>query len=272
MSGKLAGKVAWIGGGASGMGEATARLFASEGARVAIADIQAELGHRLVEEIQSQGGQAMFSECDVSSEEQVLHSLSETVKQYTALQIVVNCAGITRITPLDQTTEEAWDQLMGVNLKSIFFSLKHGLPHLRNNTRSYIVNVASISSFVAQASTPVYTVSKHAVLGLTRSIALDYAAVGLRCNAVCPGITDTPMLRKHMSERPDPDMLRRRLRRVPMGVILKPDEVARTMLFLSCEDSAGITGTSLVVDGGYLTAAEWESPENTAFMESEESL
>ena len=119
---------------------------------------------------------------------------------------------------------------------------------------------ASISSFVGQAATPAYTASKSAVLGLTRSIALDYAALGLRCNCVCPGITDTPMLREHLDKTPDPEAtLAERLRRVPMRLPLTPEDIAKAVLYLSCEDSAGVTGTSLVVDGGYLAAAEWDA-------------
>jgi NAD(P)-dependent dehydrogenase (short-subunit alcohol dehydrogenase family) len=149
---------------------------------------------------------------------------------------------------------------MGVNLKSIFFSIKHGLQHLRRNARSYVVNIGSISGFVGQSATPAYTASKSAVLGLTRSIALDYAALGVRCNCVCPGITDTPMLREHLGKTADPEAtLAERLRRVPMRLALQPVEIARAVLYLSCEDSAGVTGTSLVVDGGYLAAAEWDA-------------
>jgi NAD(P)-dependent dehydrogenase (short-subunit alcohol dehydrogenase family) len=142
------------------------------------------------------------------------------------------------------------------------------MPHLRKQQRAYVVNVASISSFVGQASTPAYTTSKFAVVGLTKSIALDYAADGVRCNCVCPGITDTPMLREHLNKTPDPEQtLRDRLRRVPTGVPLTPADVARSVLYLSCEDSAGITGTSIVIDGGYLTAAEWQHPGHTKFMD-----
>ena len=139
-------------------------------------------------------------------------------------------------------------------------------PTSAGNARGYIVNVGSISSFVGQASTPAYTTSKHAVLGLTRSIALDYAADGIRCNCVCPGITDTPMLREHLDATADPEAtLADRLRRVPMGVALTPVDVARSILFFSCEDSSGVTGTSLTIDCGYLAAAEWETQGQTAF-------
>lgn len=169
---------------------------------------------------------------------------------------------------LHEYSLEDWEQVMGVNVRSMFLALKHAWPHLQKSKRSYIVNVGSISSFVGQAGTPVYTTSKHAVLGLTRSIALDYAAFGLRCNCVCPGITDTPMLREHLDAGGDPEgLLRERLKRVPMGVSLSPRDVAKAILFFSCEDSSGITGTSLTIDGGYLTAAEWTSPDRTAFME-----
>jgi NAD(P)-dependent dehydrogenase (short-subunit alcohol dehydrogenase family) len=183
--------------------------------------------------------------------------------------MVINCAGVVHVATLDAYAEADWDQLMGVNLKSIYLALRHALPHLRRQQRSYVVNIGSVGSFVGQRATPAYTASKHAVLGLTRSIALDYAADGLRCNCVCPGITDTPMLRYHLSTTPDPEAtLATRLRRVPTGVALGPADVARAVLYLSCEDSAGITGTSLVIDGGYTTAAEWETTGPTRFAEA----
>ena len=265
---RLEGQVAWISGGASGMGEAAAELFAAEGAKVVVVDIQAEEGNRLVERIVSQGGQAVFHECDVSREDSLRDSIEQSVVEFGGLQIIVNCAGIVHVGRLHEYAEDEWDYLMGVNLKSIFFSLKHGLPHLRRNQRSYMVNIGSVGSFIGQANTPAYTTSKHAVLGLSRSIALDYAADGLRCNCICPGITDTPMLRFHLNTMPDPEgALADRLRRVPMGTALTPMDIARAILYFCCEDSSGITGTSLVIDGGYTTAAEWETAEKTRFME-----
>ena len=264
---RLDGQITWVGGGASGMGEGTAELFAAEGAQVAVVDIQAERGQQVVERIIGRGGQAIFLECDVSQEEAVHESLEKTVGHFGSLQSIINCAGIVHVAPLDKYSEQEWDQLMGVNVKSIFFSLKHGISHLRQNNRSYMVNIGSIGAFIGQGVTPAYIASKHAVLGLSRNIALDYAADGLRCNCVCPGITDTPMLRFHLGTTPDPEAtLAGRLRRVPMGVALTPKDIARAILYFSCEDSAGITGTSLVVDGGYLTAAEWDIPGQTKFQ------
>ena len=188
--------------------------------------------------------------------------------QFGGLDIVVNNAGIVDVGLLHETTEAEWDHLMGVNLKSIFFSVKHAISYLRRRERSYVVNIASISSFVGQSNTPAYTASKHAVLGLSRSIALDYAIDGLRCNAICPGITDTPLLRYHLNKTDDAEAaLVHRLKRVPMGVALYPKDIARAALYFSCDDSTGITGTSLIVDAGYTTAAEWETNVPTRFME-----
>ncbi len=260
MSRRLEGQAAWISGGASGIGEATVRLFASEGARVAIADVQADLGLQLEASVRAAGGEAVFIECDVTREEQVRTSIDKAAARFGGLQIVVNCAGIVHVKPLHEYTEQEWDRLMAVNVRSIFFSIKHALKYLGGNPRSYMVNVGSISSFVGQSGTPAYTASKGAVLLLSQSIALDYAADGLRCNCVCPGITDTPMLRHHLYATADPaGTLAKRLSRVPLGRALPPEDVARTILYLSCEDSAGVTGTSLIVDGGYLAAAEWET-------------
>ncbi len=260
MGRRLEGRTAWISGAASGIGEATARLFADEGANVSVVDLCTERGTAVCRSIQQREGSAVFLGVDVSVEDEVRDSMAETVARFGGLNIVVNCAGIVQVGLLHELDETDWDRLMGVNLKSIFFSVKHGVPYLRRQAPSYVVNIGSISSFVGQARTPVYTASKAAVLGLSRSIALDYAAIGLRCNCVCPGITDTPMLREHLNKTPDANAaLANRLRRVPLGKALTPDAIARAALYFSCEDSAGVTGTSLVVDGGYLAAAEWDS-------------
>ncbi len=261
MSTRLAGQVAWISGGASGIGEATVRLFANEGASVVVADVAD--GQVLVDEINSNGGDAAYSSCDVSDSNSVARSIEATAERFGGLNIVINNAGIVHVGLLHEYSEADWDRLMGVNVKGIFFALKHAFPHLSRNERSYMVNVGSISSHIGQRLTPAYTTSKGAVLSLTQSIALDYAATGLRCNCVCPGITDTPMLRQHLNTTPDPaETLRQRVRRVPINRAIQPDEVARTILYLSCEDSAGVNGTSLVIDGGYLAAAEWDTADD----------
>jgi len=268
MNKRLQNQVAWVTGAASGMGEAIALLFAGEGAAVALVDDQADKGRAVAKQIRTAGGRAIFTECDVGNELNVSSSIGQTVEEFGGLNIIVNCAGIVQVKLLHELEEADWDRLMDINVKAIFLSIKHGIGHLRENARSYVVNIGSVGSFIGQGSTPAYTASKGAVRMLSTSIALDYAADGLRCNCVCPGITDTPMLREHLNTTPDPDAtLRNRLRRVPMGVPLMPRDIAKAVLYFSCEDSAGVTGTSLVVDGGYLAAAEWEHPGHTRFME-----
>lgn len=260
MSGRLAGNVAWISGAASGMGAGIARLFAREGAAVGLADVQTERGEALAASIRAEGGRAHFTRCDVTREADVRASVDQTAAEFGGLQILVNCAGIVQVKLLHELPEEEWDHLMAVNVKSIFLAVKHGVPHLRRNPQSYVVNIGSVGSFISQAATPAYIASKGAVLQLTRSIALDYAADGLRCNCLCPGITDTPMLREHLDKTPDPEAaLAQRLRRVPLGRALTPDDIARSALYFACEDSAGVTGTSLVIDGGYIATAEWDA-------------
>jgi NAD(P)-dependent dehydrogenase (short-subunit alcohol dehydrogenase family) len=266
---RLKGRVAWVSGATSGIGEAVARLLAAEGAQVAVVGRRQQLARDIVKEIIDDGGEAIAIKADVADEAAVKKSIQQTVARFGRLDILINNAGMVDVKPLHDYTAAQWDRVMNVNVKSMFFAFKHALPHLRKRGRSWVVNVGSISSFVGQAGTPVYTASKHAIVGLTKSIALDYAALGVRCNCICPGITDTPMLREHLNATSDPEAtLAARLKRVPMGVALAPMDVARSILFFSCDDSAGVTGASLVIDCGYLAAAEWETTGKTAFQKS----
>lgn len=255
---RLEGQVAWVSGAGSGIGEGIARLFAAEGARVAVVEVDRVAGRRVADAIVADGGEAVFYPCDVSQESEVQASIDEAARRWGGLQILVNNAGIVQVKQLEDTSVAEWNQLMGVNVTSIFLSMKHALPYFKRNQRSYVVNMGSISSFVGQAGTPGYTTSKGAVLQLTKSIALDYAAIGVRCNCICPGITDTPLFRYHVNKQPDPAAtLAKRLARVPMGIALTPHDIAKAARYFACEDSAGVTGTSLIVDAGYLAPAEW---------------
>lgn len=266
---RLEGKVAWISGATSGIGEATARLFAQEGARVAVVGRRHALATKIAEEIGKGGGEALGVAADVADEASVRSSMEQTANRFGGIDILINNAGMVDIKLLHEYSGEEWDRVMNVNLKSMFFAFKHAWPYLSRKNRSWAVNVGSISSFVGQARTPVYTTSKHAIIGLTKSLALDYGAMGLRCNCICPGITDTPMLREHLNATPNPEAtLASRLGRVTMGVALTPLDVARSILFFSCDDSAGVTGASLIIDCGYLAAAEWQTSGKTAFQEN----
>lgn len=256
---RLKGQVAWISGATKGIGESAAILFAEEGAAVAVIGRDEKDGARVLRAVRRRRGRAIFVRCDVADEAAVRASVEQTVAAFGKLTILINNAGIVEVKMLHAYTSEQWDRVMNINVKSMFFAFKYAFPHMSKNRRSYVVNVGSISSFVGQSMTPVYTTTKGAVLQLSKSIALDYARHGIRCNCVCPGITDTPMLRQHLNASGDPEgMLATRLRRVAMNVALTPRDVARALLYFSCEDSAGVTGTSLIVDAGYLAAAEWD--------------
>lgn len=257
-TGRVQGQVAWISGATRGIGEGTAKFFAEEGAAVAVVARNEEAGIRVVKEIRAKGGQAIFIQCDLAQREQVKASIEKTVETFGGLQILVNNAAMCHNKMLHEFTDEEWDKGMNVNVKSIFLSFQYAFEHLIKNERSYVVNLGSISSFVAQDRTPLYTTTKGAILLLSRSIALDYARYGIRCNCVCPGITDTAGQRRELNLYADPQArLATRLNRVPSNVLMSTRDIAKAILYLSCEESSGITGTSLVIDGGYLAAAEW---------------
>ena len=257
---KLEGKVAWVSGANKGIGEGVARLFAAHGAKVAMIGRTYEEGTRIAEEITLAGGEAFFIVCDVTKEDQIKDSIEKTAARYGTIDILINNAGTVGVKMLHEYTVSEWDNLMNLNVRSMFLSFKYAFPYLTQHERSYVVNIGSISSFVGQDMTPVYTTSKGAVLNLSKSIGLDYARYGIRCNCVCPGITDTPLLHLHLNTEKDPEEhYKQRLTRVPMNIPLFPLDIAKACLYFSCEDSSGITATSLVVDGGYISCAEWDA-------------
>src|SRR5882724_1519240 len=185
--GRLDGKVAAITGGASGIGEATARLFVEEGARVAIADMDAERGRMVADEIITAGGEVMFVEAHMEREADAINFIRRTVEQYGRLDILVNNAGMRLYQTVVEASEESWDAILGVNLKGYAFCAKAAIPEMRRTGGGSIVNVASIRSVVVGGNTPQYDTTKAAVAGLTRAMAVDHAADGIRVNAVCPG-------------------------------------------------------------------------------------
>lgn len=260
MAGKLEGKVTWVSGANKGIGEGIARLYAKEGSKVAMIGRTIEEGEKIADEIKKLGGEAFFFVCDVRNEDNIKASIDQTVRNYGTIDILINNAGIVHVKPLHEYTIDEWNYVMDINVRSAFLSFKYAFQYLKQHKYSYVVNIGSISSFVGQDTTPVYTTSKGALLNLSKSIGLDYARYGIRCNCVCPGITETPMLMAHLNTEQDPDAhYKRRLSRVPLNRPLFPDDVAKTCLYFSCEDSSGVTATSLIVDGGYLGCAEWNA-------------
>jgi NAD(P)-dependent dehydrogenase (short-subunit alcohol dehydrogenase family) len=257
---KLAAKVAIVTGAAGGIGRASAIAFAREGAKVTALDVNVAGGEETAAQAKSQGLSVVFEPAEVCKESQVKAAVDHTVARWGRLDILFNNAGVVLVKSIEEMTEAEWDRLMAINLKAVFFGCKHAIPHMRK-TGGAILNTGSIGSFTGQLGTPAYIASKGAVALLTKSLALDYGRDGIRVNCICPGITDTPMLREHMGYGEAGEKnIRERLARVPLGKILDPEDVARAALYLVSDDSAGITGITHIVDGGLLAAAEYNVP------------
>jgi NAD(P)-dependent dehydrogenase (short-subunit alcohol dehydrogenase family) len=251
--GALEGQVAIITGAGSGMGRATASLFAREGASVVVADVDEAGGRETADEIAAVGGDGVFVRTDVSRSHSVKALIDAAMERYGRIDILHNNAGVIMVKFCEDMTEEEWDHVLGVNLKSIFLAVKYAVPHMKPRRRGCIINTASTGSFLGQYMTPAYIASKGGVLQFTKTLALDYAQYNIRVNCICPGAVDTPMIRKHFDLSPDPERaaeLERRL--VPLKRFLQPDEIAHAALYLASDHARGVTGSALVIDGGSL--------------------
>ena len=247
---RLAGKVALITGGASGMGQSEATIFAREGARVVVADILEFEARQVVEKIAAAGGQARFVKLDVTSEADWQEAVRTTVAAFGKLDVLVNNAGISGTFDPDTMSTSAWDTLMNVNAKGVFLGMKHAIPAMQKAGGGAIVNISSISGFVGQDRIHMaYNASKGAVRLMTKAAAVQYARDGLRVNSVHPGFM--PPMRTSKASA-DPALREKWLRAVPMKREGRVEEVAYAVLFLASDEASYITGTELVVDGGYL--------------------
>ena len=253
-TGRLAGRSALITGGGSGIGLATAGLFAAEGAAVVIADRDAAAGAAAVAAIEAAGGWAHFVPTDVSRAADVAAAVAAAERETGALHVVFNNAGIFLAadgSPVD-TSEDTWDLVMEVNLKGVFLGCKFGIPALERAGGGSIINTASFVAVMGAATSQIaYTASKGGVLAMTREIAVEYARRGIRANALCPGPVNTPLLAELLD---DPAARQRRLVHVPMGRLAEPGEIARAALFLASDESAYVNGTTFLVDGGITQA------------------
>jgi NAD(P)-dependent dehydrogenase (short-subunit alcohol dehydrogenase family) len=252
--GILAGKVALITGGASGIGRATALLFAREGADVSIVDLD-EAGGRAVAQAAAVvvGGRAIFVRGDVSLAADCRRAVQQTVDELGGLDVLFNNAGIIRRATVLETTEAEWDRVMAVNVKSIFLLTRHAIPVMARAGGGAIVNVASGWGLVGGRRAISYCASKGAVVNMTRALALDHAGQNVRVNCICPGDTDTPMLRDEARQLGEPDerFLAEAAQR-PLQRIGRPEDVAQAALYLASDAASFVTGAILVVDGGGL--------------------
>ena len=250
---ELVGKKAIITGGASGIGRAAALLFAGAGAAVVIADIDDQGGDALVKKIHAGGGEGIYVHCDVTKAKDCQRTVKKTITSFGGVDVLFNNAGIIRRASVIDTTEEQWERVMAVNVKSIFLMSKYTIPHMVQAGGGVIVNTSSGWGLVGGRDAVSYCASKAAVVNLTRAMALDHGAQNIRVNCICPGDTDTPMLRveaRQLGENEKTfldDAAERPLQRIGT-----PQDIAQAALYLCSDAASYVTGSTLVVDGGGL--------------------
>jgi NAD(P)-dependent dehydrogenase (short-subunit alcohol dehydrogenase family) len=242
-------KVVLVTGGSYGIGRAAAIGFARKGAKVSIADLDVERGEETLRRIKEEGGEAIFVKTDVSSEEDVKALVDKTVRTYGKLDCAFNNAGIHKqfVSTIDFSAED-WEEMINVNLKSVWLCMKYEIPQMLKQGKGAIVNTSSAAGLVGAPSNPAYPASKHGVVGITKSTALEFARKGIRVNCVCPGPTRTGMNEALVAT--SPEIVRAMDQKVPMGRIGEPEEVAAAAIFLCSDEASYITGHALPVDGG----------------------
>jgi NAD(P)-dependent dehydrogenase (short-subunit alcohol dehydrogenase family) len=251
---RLNSKVALITGAGSGIGKETALLFASEGAKVVVVDMNEQGGSEVVEAIKAGGGDAAFTKADVSKAKDSEEMVAFAEKTYGKLDVIFNNAGIFHAKDESVTTteEDIWNLVIDIDLKGVFLGCKYGIPALQRAGGGSIINTASFVAIMGAAVPQIaYTAAKGGVLSMTREIAVEFARQNIRCNALCPGPVETPLLAELLA---DEERRNRRLVHIPMGRFGKPQEMAHAALFLASDESSFVTGSSFLVDGG-ITAA-----------------
>jgi len=248
---RLQGKTAIITGAAAGIGAASALLFAKEGANIVAVDIDRELVLRLSEQIEKNGGKSLAAVADVSHKDQVESVLRATLAKFGRVDILFNNAGIVPTGKLEDLSEQEWDRAVAINLKSIYLLCHAVIPTMKSQGAGVILNTASATALRAVPDRACYTATKAAIIGLTKSLALDYVRDNIRVNCICPGTTETPSLTQRLGAFPDPAEARKNfIARQPMGRFGTAEEIAEAALYLVSPQAAFVTGVAFPVDGG----------------------
>lgn len=242
-------KVVIVTGGSFGIGKATAIAFAKKGAKVAIADCIED--NETLNLIKTAGGEALFIKCDVSKDSEVKAMVEKTVNTFGRLDYAFNNAGIEGVSAIThECTEEIWDKTIGVNLKGIWLCMKYEIQQMLKQGKGAIVNTASIAGLVGFQGLPAYTASKHGIIGLTKTAALEYARLGIRVNAVCPGVIKTPMVDRFTGKNKEAEKQFENME--PVGRMGQPEEVAEAVIWLCSDAASFVTGDAMAVDGGWI--------------------
>jgi NAD(P)-dependent dehydrogenase (short-subunit alcohol dehydrogenase family) len=248
---RLSGKVAIVTGAGSGIGKASAELFAEEGAKVLAVDWNRENGESTAAAIRRKGRKAFYCDADVSKREDTERMVGTALEKYGRLDVLFNNAAVQIMAKLVDTTEESWDRIQSVNLKGVFLGCKYAIPAMIRTGGGSIINMASVLGFVGDPDLAAYCAAKGGVISLTKVTALTYGAQGVRVNCICPGDVNTPMVAAYFDNAPHPEQLRQEVySKYALRRIASPAEVAQVAVFLASDASSFITGSTVVVDGG----------------------
>ncbi len=249
---RVKGKVSIITGAAMGIGKTTAQLFGREGAKLVIADYDSEKGNEIEKTLTNMGYETIFIKTDVRIAVEIQEMVKTTMERFGRIDVLINNAGAAQVVPVTELTEDNWNRVIDTNLKGVYLCCKYTIPEMIKGGSGCIINMASVLGLVGRVRASAYNAAKAGVILLTKNMALDYALYNIRVNAVCPGFVETEMVKKYIENSEDPQKTYEQLVQLhPIGRIAKPEEIAHGILFLASDESSFVTGSSLVIDGGY---------------------